>query len=167
MRVQWLSPCACTSCEMRQHASIANDSFSVRCLPSLTFVDPDDPQITVDQVQDLSALLFWAIVAVGSRETPELYETFVAAHENTMELLRATLGGPKPTYWDVCGAMVWNKYLSPLRPIGGSTLFRFAAVYPHLITRSSSGSSLRTGYSSFFRDAPGQGASIQKRSQKN
>ena len=92
--------------------------FSVRCLPALTFVHPNDPEFTVDQVQERSALLFWAIVAVGSRETPELYDTFLSAHENTMELLRSTLGGPKPTYWDVCGAMVWNKWLGPVRPIG-------------------------------------------------
>ena len=37
-----------------------------------------------------------------------------------MELLRQTLGGPKPTYWDLVGAMVWNKWLAPVRPIGES-----------------------------------------------
>lgn len=34
-----------------------------------------------------------------------------------MDLLRQTLGGRKPTFWDLCGAMVYNKWLAPIRPI--------------------------------------------------
>ena len=58
------------------------------------------------------------MVATGARETLELYDTFLSAQENTMELLRQTLGGPRANYWDLCGAMVWNKWLAPVRPIG-------------------------------------------------
>lgn len=81
-----------------------------------------EAECTSEAISEKSALLFWAIVAVGSRETPELFELFLEAQDNTMELLRQTLGGPKPSFWDMCGAMVWNKWLAPVRPIGEWTV---------------------------------------------
>jgi len=102
-----------------QHGLELIPSFTVRCLPSINFFDPLEPDFNADSIRDKSPLLFWAVVATGARETPELYDTFLSAQENTMELLRQTLGGPRANYWDLCGAMVWNKWLAPVRPIGG------------------------------------------------
>lgn len=101
----------------------SDDSFTSRCLPAVNFFDRTDPEFTADTIRDKSPLLFWAVIAVGSRETPDLYDIFLDAQDNTMELLRHTLGGPKPTYWDLCGAMVWNKWLAPVRPIGKSSIW--------------------------------------------
>jgi hypothetical protein len=65
-----------------------------------------------------SSLLYWAAVAVGSRESPELEDTYQISRGRVLELFRVTLGGPAITYWDLCGAMVYHKWLSPIRPIG-------------------------------------------------
>jgi hypothetical protein len=68
-----------------------------------------------------SSLLYWAAVAVGSRESPELEDTYQISRGRVLELFRVTLGGPAITYWDLCGAMVYHKWLSPIRPIGELT----------------------------------------------
>jgi len=92
----------------------------MRCLPAVTFMNPQSYDLWCNpkQVQEQSSLLFWAIISVGSRELPNLHDLFLSALHNTMILLREKLGGVKPTYWDVCGAMVWNEWLGPIKPVG-------------------------------------------------
>lgn len=65
-------------------------------------------------------MLYWAAVAVGARETAELEDTYRAARAKTLELYRQTLDGPPITYWDLCGAIVYHKWLAPIKPIGTS-----------------------------------------------
>lgn len=65
-----------------------------------------------------SQLLYWAVITVGARESPNLKGLFTTAQANTIDLLRQTVAGPPVSYWDLCGAMVYNKWLSPIRPIG-------------------------------------------------
>jgi hypothetical protein len=92
--------------------------FTVRCLPAIIFFDPRDPSFTHEEVFKRSLLLYWAVITVGARESPNLKGLFTTAQANTIDLLRQTVAGPPVSYWDLCGAMVYNKWLSPIRPIG-------------------------------------------------
>lgn len=90
----------------------------LRCYPTLYCLDPAEPNLTPEIILHRSPLLYWAAVAVGSRESPDLEDTYRTARSRVLELFRLTLGGPAITYWDLCGAMVYHKWLSPIRPIG-------------------------------------------------
>lgn len=87
-------------------------------MPTIYFFDPAEPNLSPELILHRSPLLFWAAVAVGSRETPELEETYSTSKVRVLELFRQTLGGPAISYWDLCGAVVYHKWLSPIRPIG-------------------------------------------------
>jgi len=87
-------------------------------MPTIYFFDPAEPNLSPELILRRSLLLFWAAVAVGSRETPELEDTYRTSKVKVLELFRQTLGGPAISYWDLCGAMVYHKWLSPIRPIG-------------------------------------------------
>lgn len=92
----------------------------MRCLPSLYFLDPTEPGLSGEAILARSPLFFWAAVAVGSRETAELETTYHFARGKTLELYRQTLDGPSIGYWDLGGAMVYHKWLAPIKPIGMS-----------------------------------------------
>lgn len=62
--------------------------------------------------------MFWSIVAVGSRDQAGLERVFDAGYRNMLASLRRFVGGPKPTFWDICGAMIYNKYLAAIRHLG-------------------------------------------------
>lgn len=87
-------------------------------MPTIYFFDPAEPNLSPELILHRSPLLFWAAVAVGSRETPELEDTYRTSKAKVLELFRQTLGGPAISYWDLCGAVVYHKWLSPIRPIG-------------------------------------------------
>jgi len=87
-------------------------------MPTIYFFDPAEPNLSADLILHRSPLLFWAAVAVGSRETPELEDTYRTSKLRVLELFRQTLGGSAISYWDLCGAVVYHKWLSPIRPIG-------------------------------------------------
>jgi len=89
-------------------------------MPTIYFFDPAEPNLSPELILHRSPLLFWAAVAVGSRETPELEDTYRTSKAKVLELFRQTLGGPAISYWDLCGAVVYHKWLSPIRPIGAS-----------------------------------------------
>lgn len=92
--------------------------FAIRCLPTIYFFDPAESGLTAEVIQERSPLLFWASVAVGSRENAELEDTYQTARQKTLDLFRQTLCGPPINRWDLCGAMVYHKWLSPIKPIG-------------------------------------------------
>lgn len=100
--------------------------FAIRCMPTIYFFDPAEPNLTGDVILERSPLLFWASVAVGSRENAELEETYQAARQKTLDLFRQTLCGPPINKWDLCGAIVYHKWLAPIKPIGmlGDGVFR-------------------------------------------
>jgi hypothetical protein len=91
-------------------------------MPTIYFFDPAEPNLSADLILQRSPLLFWAAVAVGSRETPELEDTYRTSKVKVLELFRQTLGAAAITYWDLCGAVVYHKWLSPIRPIGTLSL---------------------------------------------
>jgi hypothetical protein len=82
------------------------------------FFDPADPTFTDEIISERSQFLYWVVVAVGSRETEDLLEVYEVACNHTIRLFRETLGGPFGGYWDLCGALVYNKWLSAICPIG-------------------------------------------------
>lgn len=63
-------------------------------------------------------MLFWSAVAVGARESKDLEETYLDARAQALELFRRSLAGSPVNRWDLCGAMVFHKWLAPIRPIG-------------------------------------------------
>jgi hypothetical protein len=106
-----------TQCESTASDN-AHPSFAVRCLPTTYFLDPNESGLTGEVILSRSPLLYWSAVAVGSRETAELEETYRVARAKTLELYRQTLDGPRISYWDLCGAIVYHKWLAPIKPIG-------------------------------------------------
>ena len=84
----------------------------------LCFLDPSTYPTTLDEARDRSNLLVWSILAAGSQEIEELHELTSIAQENTIHLLRLSLGGRGVSYWDLCGAMVYNEYIAPIAPTG-------------------------------------------------
>jgi hypothetical protein len=70
-------------------------------------------------VRRRSLLLFWSIIAVGAREAEELKSVFLRAQANALCLFRETLCGIVPSIWDLRGALVFMRWLGPIRPIGG------------------------------------------------
>jgi hypothetical protein len=89
-------------------------------MPTIYFFDPAEPDLTADLILERSPLLFWASVAVGSRENAELEDTYQTARQKTLDLFRQTLCGPPINRWDLCGAIVYHKWLAPIKPIGES-----------------------------------------------
>lgn len=65
-----------------------------------------------------SPLLFWSIIAVGAREAEELKPVFLRAQATALCLFRDTLCGVVPSIWDLRGALVFMRWLGPIRPIG-------------------------------------------------
>lgn len=65
-----------------------------------------------------SLLLFWSIIAVGAREAVELKSVFLRAQAKALGLLHETLCGFVPTIWDLRGALIFMRWLGPIRPIG-------------------------------------------------
>lgn len=92
--------------------------FIEHCLPAVSFFDPTEEDLHPVTLRNRSRLLYWAIIAVGSRESPGLENMFTTAEAKMLHFLRDTLGGGRPSYWDLCGAMVYNRWLAPIRPIG-------------------------------------------------
>lgn len=97
-------------------------SFARRCTIAIPFLDSESPSFTPDDVKQRSLLLFYAIVAVGSREVAEMEAFHRTALQEAMTLHRATLGGAVPSIWDLMGTCIINSWLSPLRPPGESPL---------------------------------------------
>ncbi|GFZ49992.1 hypothetical protein JCM24511_07745 [Saitozyma sp. JCM 24511] len=97
---------------------IARRTFIEHCLPAVSFFDPTEEDLHPVTLRNRSRLLYWAIIAVGSRESPGLENMFTTAEAKMLHFLRDTLGGGRPSYWDLCGAMVYNRWLAPIRPIG-------------------------------------------------
>ena len=93
-------------------------SFVSKNLPALCFFDSNATFRTPAETKSRSHLLFWSIMAVGSREREALQDFHVVALTETMQLLQATVRGGKIDFWDLCGAMVYNRYLAPITPIG-------------------------------------------------
>lgn len=98
--------------------------FIEHCLPAVSFFDPTEEDLHPVTLRNRSRLLYWAIIAVGSRESPGLENMFTTAEAKMLHFLRDTLGGGRPSYWDLCGAMVYNRWLAPIRPIGECSLRR-------------------------------------------
>ncbi|RSH80084.1 hypothetical protein EHS25_007286 [Saitozyma podzolica] len=88
-------------------------AFDITC-----FLDPEDCSFTLEDVRRRSPLLFWSIIAVGAREAEELKPVFLRAQANALCLLRETLCGVVPSIWDLRGALVFMRWLGPIRPIG-------------------------------------------------
>jgi hypothetical protein len=99
-------------------------SFIEHCLPAVSFFDPTEEDLHPVTLRNRSRLLYWAIIAVGSRESPGLENMFTTAEAKMLHFLRDTLGGGRPSDWDLCGAMVYNRWLAPIRPIGERTTRR-------------------------------------------
>lgn len=97
-------------------------SFARRCAIALPFLDSESPSFTPGDVKQRSPLLFYAIVAVGSREDAELEAFHRNALQETMTLHRATLGGTVPSLYDLMGSCIVSSWLSPVRPPGESSI---------------------------------------------
>ncbi|RSH89713.1 hypothetical protein EHS25_001698 [Saitozyma podzolica] len=97
---------------------VAFDIFVARCLSSTCFLDPEDNSFTLEDVRRRSQLLFWSIIAVGAREAEELKSVFLRAQAKALGLFRETLCGIVPTIWDLRGALIFLRWLGPIRPIG-------------------------------------------------
>ncbi|GFZ45999.1 hypothetical protein JCM24511_03733 [Saitozyma sp. JCM 24511] len=100
----------------REQEAAAFDIFVGRCAIAVPFLDSQSPSFTPDYVKQRSPLLFYAIVAVGSREVAEFKAFHRSALQEAMALNRATLGGAVPSIWDLMGTCIINSWLSPLRP---------------------------------------------------
>jgi hypothetical protein len=55
---------------------------------------------------------------VGAREAAELKSIFLDAQNKALALFRETLCGAVPTIWDLRGALIFIRWLGPIRPIG-------------------------------------------------
>jgi hypothetical protein len=75
---------------------------------------------TPENVRAKSEVLYWTIIAVGSREAPELSSVHSYAATKVRDSMRNTLGGPIPSLADFEGCMIATLWLSPVRTPGES-----------------------------------------------
>ncbi|ORY22901.1 hypothetical protein BCR39DRAFT_550566 [Naematelia encephala] len=103
------------SIELQQ---IAFDIFSKRCALTVNFLDFTSPSYTRQNVQLQSTVLYWSIIAVGSKEAAELAPVFDYAVRVMAKGVRMTLGGASPSLYDFMGCVLAMLWLSPVRPPG-------------------------------------------------
>ncbi|KAK4689619.1 hypothetical protein P7C73_g479, partial [Tremellales sp. Uapishka_1] len=82
----------------------------------LPFLDPDSPTYTPEDVKARSPLLYYAIVAVGSREAEELAPIYDRSAQEAIALCQASVAGVVPNIYDFMGICVVITWLSPVRP---------------------------------------------------
>ncbi|ORY26778.1 hypothetical protein BCR39DRAFT_540190 [Naematelia encephala] len=97
---------------------LAFEIFRKRCIISVPFIDPDSPSYNPTSVRSRSLLLYWAILAVASREAAELQSLHSYARPRAVEGARQTLEGRAPSIDDFIGYCIVQIWLSPIRPPG-------------------------------------------------
>jgi hypothetical protein len=84
----------------------------------VNFLDVHSPSHTPENVRARSELLYWTIIAVGSREAIELAIIHDYALTRARDSIRNTIDGPVPTLSDLEGCMIATLWLSPVRTPG-------------------------------------------------
>ncbi|GFZ46820.1 hypothetical protein JCM24511_04040 [Saitozyma sp. JCM 24511] len=93
---------------------LAFSIFNNRCIISIPFLDPGSPLHNLEQIRNRSTLLYWAILAVGSKELVELRSLHAHAKQRALEGARGTLNGRPPSLDDYAGYCIVQVCVRPL-----------------------------------------------------